>query len=352
MPRETMSSRERWQAVLERRKPDRVPMDYWSTSEADAKLQKHLGAATLGEALERLHVDKPLTVAAEYVGPTYAAGIDMFGCRFRDVRYETGVYNELVHSPLAEYESVADIEASYTWPTPDWFDYSAIPERIRGKEQRPIQGGGSEPFNRYCKLRGLEQAMMDLIVAPEIAHYCLDKLFELCYQDTLRIVEAIPGQVLISYVAEDLGSQTDLLFSVETIRTFLLPRMQRMIDLVHSAGAYVFHHNDGACRKIIPDMIGIGIDVLNPVQWRCPGMAREELKRDFGDKVVFHGAVDNQYTLPFGTVEEVRREVRDNLRILGDGGGYILAPCHNIQAVGPAENVVAMYEECHAAGWC
>ena len=126
--------------------------------------------------------------------------------------------------------------------------------------------------------------------------------------------------------------------------------MKRIMDLVHSAGATVFTHSDGAVRPIIPDLIEIGMDVLNPIQWRCKGMEREGLKRDFGDRVIFHGGVDNQHTIPFGTVEEVRREVRDNLRILGEGGGYILAPCHNIQSVGPAENVVAMYEEGYACG--
>jgi uroporphyrinogen decarboxylase len=91
-------------------------------------------------------------------------------------------------------------------------------------------------------------------------------------------------------------------------------------------------------------MIAAGIDALNPLQWRCPGMDREGLKRDFGAQVILHGGVDNQYTLPFGSVEEVRQEVIDNLRILGAGGGYILAPCHNIQAVSPPENVVALYQ--------
>ena len=192
---------------------------------------------------------------------------------------------------------------------------------------------------------------MDLILNPEIVHYCLDKLFGLAYENTRRIYEQIPGQVMITYVAEDLGSQESLLYSPAQIREFLLPRMKRIIDLAHEAGAYVFHHTDGASRDIIPDMIAIGIDILNPIQWRCPGMEREGLKRDFGDKIVFHGAVDNQYTLPFGTVDEVRQEVVDNLRILGAGGGYILAPCHNIQAVSPPENVVAMYETGYEAGW-
>ncbi|MDP6379932.1 MAG: uroporphyrinogen decarboxylase family protein, partial [Phycisphaerae bacterium] len=163
--------------------------------------------------------------------------------------------------------------------------------------------------------------------------------------------EQIPGKVLLSYVSEDMGSQEGLLFSPAQIHEFMLPRMKHMMDLVHEAGAFVFHHNDGAVRDILPDMIDIGIDVLNPIQWRCRGMEREGLKRDFGASIAFHGAMDNQYTLPFGSVGEVRHEVLDNLRILGAGGGYILAPCHNIQAVGPAENIVAMYETAYENGW-
>ena len=122
-------------------------------------------------------------------------------------------------------------------------------------------------------------------------------------------------------------------------------------DLAHSAGAYVFYHSDGAIRPIIPDMIAAGIDILNPLQWRCRGMEREGLKRDFGDQVVLHGGVDNQHTLAFGSVDEVRAEVLENLAVLGKGGGYILAPCHNIQPISPPENVVAMFETCYAAGW-
>ena len=209
---------------------------------------------------------------------------------------------------------------------------------------------GSEPFLIYKSLRGQEQAFIDLIQHPDIVHYCLDKLFDLAYENTRRIYEQMPGRVMLSYVSEDLGSQEGLMFSLEHIREFLLPRMKRIIDLAHEAGVYVFHHSDGAIREVIPDMIEIGIDLLNPIQWRCKEMDREGLKRDFGKDVVLHGGVDNQYTLAFGTVEEVRQEVRDNLRILGAGGGYILAPCHNIQAVSPPENIVAMYETGYREG--
>jgi uroporphyrinogen decarboxylase len=122
-----------------------------------------------------------------------------------------------------------------------------------------------------------------------------------------------------------------------------------MADLVHSAGAFAFHHSDGAVRANVPQMIEAGIDVLDPVQWRAKGMDREALKRDFGDRLVFHGAMDNQHTLAFGSVEDVRQEVADNIRLLGPDG-YILGPCHNLQAISPPENTVAMYDAAYEIG--
>jgi uroporphyrinogen decarboxylase len=142
------------------------------------------------------------------------------------------------------------------------------------------------------------------------------------------------------------------MYSLRHIREYFLPRMKKMMKLVHDGGAFVMTHSDGAVRKVIPDLIEIGMDVLNPTQWRCTGMDREGLKRDFGNKIIFHGAMDNQQTLPFGSAEEVRQEVLDNLRILGTGGGYILAPCHNLQGITPLENILAMYETGYRAGRC
>lgn len=351
MPKETMTPRERWLAVLQRRTPDRLPMDYWGTPEAAEKLRAYLGAPDMAAVFAELHIDAILTVGGAYVGPALPAGEDVFGVRNRTIAYETGVYSEPVNQPLAAYESVAEIEANYTWPSPDWWDYSHIAAQVAAHPGLPIRGGGSEPFLQYCLLRGLEQGMMDLVDNPDIVEYCLGKLFDLAYESTTRIYEQAAGQVMISYVAEDMGSQESLLFSPRQIKRFLLPGMRRMIDLVHSSGAYVFHHSDGAVRPILPTMIEAGIDVLNPIQWRCNGMEREGLKRDFGDQLIFHGGVDNQYTLAYGTVEEVRQEVADNIRILGAGGGYILAPCHNTQAVSPPENIVEMYRAGYELGW-
>ena len=124
-----------------------------------------------------------------------------------------------------------------------------------------------------------------------------------------------------------------------------------MIELAHQAGAYVFHHDDGNITRILPELVDLGIDILNPIQWRADGMERETLKRQYGGRLVFHGAMDNQYTLPFGSVEDVCQEVRENLQILGEGGGYILAPCHNIQPNTPLENILTMYQTGYEEGF-
>ena len=343
-----MTPRERWLAVVTRGKPDRIPMTYRATQEATQKLMAHLRCDNLDAMFDRLHIDRPVGVGPAYVGPKFLADTDMYGRQYRSVAYPSGTYRENIAHPLAPYETIAGIEQHYTWPSPDWFDYSAIPKQIEGKDDRVIMGGGSEPFLLYKDLRGDEQAFIDLALYPDIVHHCLEKLYDFCYENTRRIYERIPGKVMVTSVAEDMGSQDRLLYSRNHLEQFFFPRMQRMIDLAHEAGARVNTHSDGAIREILPDLIAMGVDILNPVQWRCAGMEREGLVRDFGDRLIFEGGVDNQYTLPYGTVEEVRREARDNIRIFGPH--YILGPCHNIQAVGPAENVVAMYDTGYEVG--
>jgi len=352
---EYMTPKERWLAILRRRKPDRLPMDYWATGEVTERLMAYLGCKDKRSLFERLHLDTVITVGPKYIGPPIPEDSDIYGCRYRNVCYgygeKMGIYRECIYHPLAKYKSLSEIKRNYRWPDVDLYDYSVIPDQIAMYEDYPIRGGGSEPFLIYKNLRGQAQAYIDLIRNPDMVHYCLDKLFDFCYENTKLIYEAASGKIMLSYVAEDFGSQTGLLYSPDHIREFFIPRMKRMIDLAHHYGVYVFFHSDGAIREIIPDMIEAGIDILNPIQWRCKGMDREGLKRDFGDKVIFHGAMDNQYTLAFGTEEEVRQEVRDNINILGRGGGYILAPCHNIQPITPIRNILAMYDEGYKRGW-
>jgi uroporphyrinogen decarboxylase len=351
MKKETMTPKERWLSVLDRKKPDRVPMDYWSTPEVTEKLMRHLDVGSRTEMLKKLRVDFVVTVSPQYVGPVMPDGMDVYGVLHQDVDFGSGSYSEAVTNPLAQFDNIGEIEANYTWPDPDWYDYSEIPAQIEGYEDYPVAGGGSEPFLIYKNLRGQEKAMADLVDQPEIVNYCLDKLFELAYVNTERIFNSLPGKVTYTYVAEDMGGQRNLMFSPKHIREFLLPGMKRMIELANSAGVYVFHHNDGNVTRILPDMVNLGINILNPIQWRSDGMDRKYLKETYGQQVVFHGAMDNQYTLPFGTVEEVRAEVIENLEIFGKDGGYILAPCHNLQPITPVENILAMYETAYEEGF-
>ncbi|MFW6007329.1 MAG: uroporphyrinogen decarboxylase family protein [Bacillota bacterium] len=342
--KDSLTSRERWQAVLDKeKKPDRIPLDYRGTSEVNNMLKKYLKCNTMEEIYNKLHLDVPVNIAPEYVGPSLPENTDIYGCIYKDVSYNTGVYRECVSHPLAGYNSVDEIEKNYRWPSVDWYDYYNIPKQIRGKEDRPICGGGSEPFLIYKNLRGDEQAFIDLELNPSLVNYCLDHLYEFCYKNTQRIYEQIPGEVMLTHVAEDMGSENNLMYSPEQIKKFFIPRMKKMIELVHDEGAYVIHHSDGAIRKIIPDMIEAGIDILDPVQWRCKGMEREALKRDFGDELIFHGAMDNQITLAFGSKTDVEKEVLENLNIFGKDGGYILAPCHNIQPITSPEIIATMY---------
>jgi uroporphyrinogen decarboxylase len=349
--KDTMTPRERWEAVLRREKPDRVPLGWSATAEAAEKVMAHIGAPDIEALFDHFHIDRIHSASPRYVGPEIPEGRDVYGCGLKRVEYGTGSYNEVVENPLARYNSVEEIEADYTWPDPDWWDYSDIAAEMVGKEDLPIQATGLSPFMWFGYLRGLEQSFIDLVENPDIAHYVLDKLVELEMTTLERTLNETNGKALYSYVADDFGSQVSMLISLAQVREFYIPKVQPAIDMLHDAGAVVIHHNDGAIRPMLPDMIEAGIDVLNPVQWRCTGMEREGLKRDFGDDLVFHAAMDNQQTLAFGSVDDVRAEVVDNLNILGDGGGYILAPCHNIQAVSPPENIVAMYETAYEAGW-
>ncbi len=384
MTKETMTPKERWLAILNRQKSDRLPMDYWGTPEVSAKLIKHFGLSDkeqieivkdLGlsrfqksndgpsvpnsrilerEVFKELHIDFVVRLENKYVGPEVSLGSDSFGCQYKLVEYTDGSYIECSHNPLAKFDTVEEIEKGYKWPEPDWWDYSTIVEQIDGYEDYPIRAGGSEPFLFYKYLRGDEKAFLDLVLNPEIVHYILDKLFGLAYENTKSMYEKIPdreNKLILSYVNEDLGSQKGLLYSPQHIHKFLLPKMKVMIELAHENGAYVFHHDDGSIRRIIPDLIETGVDILNPIQWRLKDMDREGLKEDFGDLVIFHGGVDNQHTLPFGSVDDVIEEVSGNIEILGEGGGYIIAPCHNIQPNTPVENILALYETGYKYGW-
>jgi len=348
-----MTSRERWLAILDRERPDRVPTDYWATGEVTQRLVKDLRCASEDELFAKLHVDRPAGLWAPdkvHHHPDDPEA-DVWGVRHREVKYETGSYWEVVNHPLAGAKTPEDIHA-FKWPRPDDRDYDSVREQVKKlPADRIVQAGGYEPFLQYCAMRGMEQAYVDLLSEPEIADAIFTHLFNYHYAINQRVFEIGKGRIDLTFIAEDLGSQTGLLMGLREIRRFILPNQKRMADLARSYGIHIIYHTDGAARDVIPDLINVtGIEILNPIQWRCPGMEREGLVRDFGAKIAFHGAVDNQQTLAFGTPDDVRQEVLDNLRIFAPPARWICAPCHNIQPVSPTENIVAMYETIYENG--
>ena len=136
-----MTPKERWLAVLAGQVPDRVPVDYWGTNEATRAVVRHLGLRNRWQMFERLHIDKVVSVSPEYVGPPLPRATDMYGRRYRNISYGSGRYRECIHYPLAEYETIEEIEANYVWPTADWFDYSTLPQQVRRSQAR-LSGTG------------------------------------------------------------------------------------------------------------------------------------------------------------------------------------------------------------------
>jgi len=346
-------------ALFGGKRADRRPCDYWGTAEITGRLMRDLACGTEQELWRRLGIDKCVMLGARHPHATEETWhlpslFSLFGIETRLIEYGDGlgVYEEIAKAPLADAERIADIDEC-PWPDARDFDYEGLRRECEQYHpEYPVVGMAYEPFYLYCRLRGMERALEDVAVNAEFADALMGRIHKLFEAIARNSLEAAGKAFDFVYVAEDLGTQESLLMSPRAIRRFILPWLGRMVEFAHAAGKRVFHHDDGAIRPMIPDLLGIGIDILNPVQWRCRGMERETLARDFGERVVFHGGVDNQQTLPFGSPEDVRREVAENIRILGAGRGYVVAPCHNLQANTPTENVVALYEAVEEFGHC
>ncbi|NLF08675.1 MAG: uroporphyrinogen-III decarboxylase-like protein [Pirellulaceae bacterium] len=378
-----MTPRERWMALLEGKTPDRIPTDYQATEEVTARLRRDLQCADDEALYRKLYIDARRFVEPKWNRPDdLNPEADMWGIVYRSVSYGEGAYLEPVEHPLAGAETPADV-AAHRWPSCDEFDYSVVARAVEADDGfRPIHAGCYEPLLLYGYLRGLQTTMEDLALRPEIADAVLGRIFDFHEEHHRRIFEAgcrkfdgkgdrkgarphLPerpegcfaqmgpapfSRIDTTWVAEDLGSQTGPLLSLAMYRRFLLPNQIKMADLARSFGVHVMYHTDGAARVFLPDLIDrVGIEILNPIQWRCPGMEREGLAADFGNKIIFHGSIDNQQTLPFGTVEDVAREVRESVEIYR-GARWICGPCHNLQPVSPPENIVALYQTIREIG--
>ena len=365
-----MTNRERVLSAVAHKPPDRVPTDMWATPEILDRLIEHFqvdryrGSFTPyislnGGAVSCSHksilrlwqilgIDGIFNVQPPYNGPkleeTKGILYNEWGFGFRKQKYKTGEYLEQVVYPMKELQTVSELKG-YRWPDPDWYDYEALPELIEYCEGRAVSVGYTAIFYYHNMLRGLELSLTDPLLRPDFTHYLVERLSDFFQEYHGRCFEVAGRLIDITQVTDDFGSQQGLLISPEIFRSFYREPMRRAIDLAKSRGLFVFHHDDGDIRALLPELADMGIDILNPIQWRCGGWDLSALKRDFGGRICFHGGVDNQKTLPFGSPEEVRREAKMLMDTLGsDRTGYILCPCHNIQPNTPVENIIALYE--------
>ncbi len=352
-----MNSKERIISILRRKAVDRIPVDIWHTPEVETALKNYCGAKDDFEMWKKLGVDKIVWVFMDYktpegesagsqVGANATGTRTMWGVPLTDVQAGPAHYQEFRDPPMRGYSTPEDAHNYPFWPDPDLFDYeSAVKLAERASRDFAVIGPWISFFEIYCQLRGIEQGLMDLLAFPDLVNASLDHVEDIQTSMLKRFLDRASKFLDLVFISDDVGGQNNLLISPENWEYFLKPRMERWCDLIHSYGLKVFYHTDGASEKLIAPLIDCGIDVLNPIQHVCPGMEMQDLKRKYGDSVIFHGGVDNQFALPRGSAKDVRKETLNCLETLGRGReGYICCSCHNIQAGTPVENIIAMID--------
>ncbi|MFH1571090.1 MAG: uroporphyrinogen decarboxylase family protein [Gemmatimonadota bacterium] len=353
-PRPELTHRERVRLALAHRETDRIPIAMVCSGinpPARRALEAHLRR-------ERgITVDQYLAplldiagVAPVYVGPPLPAGQDIWGVRRRPVSYGDGAYDEIDHYPLAA-ASLDDL-VRYPWPRTEWFDYGSLLDRVRAANaggERCLMVANGNVFETAWYMRGFARLFEDFVLDPEFAHALLDRVADFWVEHFRRLLAAADGAVDLAFTADDLGGQEGLLMSRALWEELVKPRHVRLNRAIHEFGAAVIYHTDGAVMEVVDGLVEMGIDVLQALQFSARGMDPVALKEGFGGQLCFEGGISVQTTLPCGTPEEVRREVRERIDVLGRGGGYILGPSHAIQAGTPPENILALFDT--AAGY-
>jgi uroporphyrinogen decarboxylase len=356
-----MDPRERVLAVLDRKPVDRLPVDLWHVEEVGQALRRRFEANDDLELYRRMGLDKIVWVFIEYsaaegdhLGSQVGAGTTgsrtLWGVPLVPVQAGAAHYDEFGEPPMKGLKHPEEVTDYPWWPDPSRFDYADAERRARTAHRDfAVIGPWVSLFEIYCQLRGLEQALVDLVANPELVDAVLDRIEDIQSSMMERLFHQAGEALDLVFISDDVAGQTGLLMSPSMWHRHLQPRLARWCDLVHRHGLRVFYHTDGAAGDLLDPIVGCGVDVLNPIQHACPGMDRATLKLRYGGRVVFHGGIDNQHVLPFGSPDDVRRETEESLKTLGGGRqGFICCSCHNVQAGTPVDNILAMVETVQA----
>jgi uroporphyrinogen decarboxylase len=340
-----ITPRERVLMALRHEQPDRTPRDFWAEPPALARLRAHVGYSDKDQLLDALGVDIRHLETVNPPDRELEGGLwqNFWGERFTHQPTAWGPMRHDVKGALAGAQSLSDLEA-FDWPSPDCLERSGLQAQCRRYERHALLYGFADVWQRPALVRGWEEFFLDLVERPEWVHFLCRKFTDFYLEDYTRAAELTGGRIDLYLLISDLGSQRGPLISLAMFREFVAPYLKEMIDHIHHLGARVLFHSCGAIGAFIPEMIQLGVDVLDPIQPVGADMQPESLKAEFGSQLCFHGGIDMQGLLPRATVDQVRAEVRRYCEVLGAGGGYILGPAHLFQPDVPPENVLAVYQ--------
>ncbi len=341
-----MTPRERVLAALNHQPTDRTPRDFWAEEPTWNRLLAHLECSDRNRVLDQLgvdvrHLQMPSIPERELGNGLYQ---NFWGERYVYRQTAWGPMREDAQGALVNAQTQADLE-QFDWPTPDLFDYSTLNEQCCCREPYALLYGFADIWQRPALVRGWEGMFIDMVDRPEWSHFLSRKFTDFYKEDYTRAAKATQGRIDLYLIISDLGSQNGPLISLSMFRQFVAPYIKELAQHIHDLGAKVMYHSCGGICPFIPDLIQLGVDVLDPIQPVGPDMQPERLKADFGDELCFHGGIDMQRLLPLGTPEQIRTEVRRYCDCLGNNGGYILGPAHLFQPDVPPENILAVYQE-------
>jgi len=340
-----MTSRERVRAALARRPVDRVPIFMWFHPDTARRLGDLLEippgqvGAAMGDDVRQAWVGNNHAmegIAHERDGETH---VDDWGVEW----VKSGPFNQIRRSPL-QAASPERIRA-YRFPHARIATLLNNMEPAAALADRYFLGCDVSPclFEMVCRLRGMEGALLDLAARPALARHLLERAGAFC----LALAQAACRRFRLDWLwtGDDVGGQRAMIMSPQCWRDLIRPHLEPIFAAGKVHGLWIAYHSCGAIRPIIPDLIDMGLDVLNPIQCNCPGMEPRSLKEEFGARLAFMGGIDTQRLLPGGTAAAVRRETEKLLAAMTrGGGGYILAASHTVPPETPLENIFALYE--------
>lgn len=346
-----LTPKERVMAVVERRTPPVLASTFKATPEVDRELMAHFGVSDVEDLVPALGVCNlhwPWRNIApkglERVRTEGAIEFDVWGVGRKEVSYGKGSYWEIVHSPLAAAETVADVE-NYAWPTVEQLDFSGIIADCQAHADHALSAWHWMVFEHAWEMRGFEHFLVDMATNERLARAIISRVEEFNWQMISRILEIAGDRIQFFGSGDDFGSQTSLLLSVEMWQKYFGPGYRRAYEFAHSRGLTTWLHCDGAVRPLIPKLIDAGLDILDPLMPTIESMSPYAIIPEFGKDLCFHGTIDVQRLLPFDSERNVRAEVRRQMDTLWLRGGLFMAPSHCIQPGTPLENILAVYEE-------